>query len=57
MYRSTQRYSAFGTNDGKRAAFMRFPDKRATIIVLTNDVTADARGMAEKIAEKLIGKR
>jgi hypothetical protein len=34
---------------------MRYPDKRTTILILTNDDRADARGMASKIAEKLFG--
>jgi hypothetical protein len=53
-FRGTARLSAFGTADGKRNAFLRFPDKHATIIVLTNDASADARAMAERIAEKLL---
>jgi len=55
-YSGTPRYSAFGSTDGKRNAFIRFPEKHATIIVLTNDSTADARAMAERIAEKLLSK-
>ena len=53
-YRGTARLSAFAKPDGKRAAFVRFPDKHAAIIILTNDDSADARGMAEKIAERLL---
>jgi cyanophycinase len=56
-YHGTPRYSAFGVAGGKRDAFMRFPEKHATIIVLTNDESADAKGMAEKIAEKLLVKK
>ena len=52
-FRGTPRWSAFGTADGKRNAFVRLPDKRATIIVLTNDASADAKGIAEQIAAKL----
>jgi hypothetical protein len=55
-YKGTPRYSAFGAAGGKRAAFVRFPDKHATVIVLTNDDAADARGIAEKISEKLLAK-
>ena len=55
-YRGTARYSSFGAVGGKRDAFVRFPDKHATIIILTNDESADARGMAEKIAERLLSK-
>ena len=53
-YRGTARLSAA---DGKRSAFLRFPDKQATVIVLTNDDNADATGMAEKIADRLLGAR
>jgi cyanophycinase len=56
-YRGTARYSAFGVAGGKRDAFVRFPERHATIIILTNDDAADARGMAEKIAEKLLTKK
>ena len=53
-YRGVQRFSAFGTAAGKRTAFVRFPDRKAVIIVLTTDDAADAKGMAEKIAERLL---
>jgi hypothetical protein len=56
-YQGTPRYSAFGAASGKRDAFVRFPEKHAVIVILTNDESADARGMAEKIAEKLLGKK
>jgi hypothetical protein len=56
-YRGTARYSAFGLAGGKRNAFVRFPERHAVIIILTNDETADARDMAEKIAEKLLGRK
>lgn len=55
-YRGATRYSAFGSTEGKRNAFLRFPDLRVTIIILTNDETADARGMADQIAEQLLGR-
>ena len=53
-YMGLQRLSAFGTAAGKRTAFVRFPERKAVIIVLTNDDSADAKGMAEKIAERLL---
>jgi cyanophycinase len=56
-YRGTPRLSAFGAAGGKRHAFLRFPDRQATIIVLTNDDSADAKGLAEKIADRLLGAR
>ena len=46
--------SAYGAAGGKRAAFVRIPDKHATIIILTNDESADAKGMADKITERLL---
>ncbi len=55
-YRGTTRYSAYGPDAGKRNAFVRIPDKHATIIILTNDATADARGIAETITDRLIAK-
>ena len=53
-YRGVSRLSAFGAAGGKRAAFVRVPDKHATIIVLTNDDAADAKAMADKITDRLL---
>ena len=53
-YRGATRYRAFGAAGGKRSAFVRIPERHATIIILTNDDAADARGMADQIAEKLL---
>ena len=53
-YGGVVRLAAYATADGKRAAFVRVPSRKATIIILTNDDTADARGMTEKILERLI---
>jgi cyanophycinase len=52
--RGVSRLSAFGAPGGKRAAFVRIPDKHATIIVLTNDDSADAKGIADKITNRLL---
>jgi cyanophycinase len=52
-----RRHVAFGTEDGRRAAWIRYPERRATIIILTSDDAADARGMAARIAERLFGKQ
>lgn len=54
-YRGVARYRAFGAPGGKRHAFVRIPERRTTIIILTNDEAADARGMADQIAQKLLG--
>ncbi|HTR77684.1 MAG TPA: Type 1 glutamine amidotransferase-like domain-containing protein [Gemmatimonadaceae bacterium] len=48
------RLTAYGTERGTRAAFVRVPDRHATIIILTNDDAADARGMADRIFDKLM---
>jgi hypothetical protein len=55
-FRGLSRLSAFAATGGKRGAFVRFPDKQLAIIVLTNDDSADAKGIAEKIAERLLPK-
>jgi len=53
-YRGASRLSAYGTPDGRRAAFVRVPERRATIIVLTNDDGADAKGIADEITSRLM---
>lgn len=47
------RYRAFSRAGGKRGAFVRIPDRHLTIIILTNDDDADAKGMAERIEREL----
>jgi cyanophycinase len=54
-YRGAQRLAAYGTSGGKRSAFVRIPDRHATIIILTNDDSADVKSMSEKITDRLIG--
>jgi hypothetical protein len=53
-YRGVKRMSAYATADGKRAAFVRVPERKATVIILTNDANADARGMATRILDRLL---
>jgi hypothetical protein len=53
-YRGVTRYRAFGLPEGKRSAFVRLPDGQATIIVLTNDDSAHAAGIADRIADRLL---
>jgi cyanophycinase len=48
---------AYGTPDGRRAAWVRVPQSRTTIIVLTQDDGFDAKGAALAIAGKLLGGR
>jgi len=53
-YKGETRLSAYATADGKRAAFVRVPNRHLTIVILTNDAGADARGMATKILDEVL---
>jgi hypothetical protein len=46
----------FGRDDGRRSAWVRYPGRRTTIIILTNDETFDARSAAERIANRLLAR-
>ena len=50
------RHAAYGTEAGKRSAFVRVPDRHATVIVLTNDDAADAKSIADALMAKLLAK-
>lgn len=54
-YRGVTRLASYATADGRRAAFVRIPSRQATVIILTNDANADARGMSERILDQLLG--
>jgi cyanophycinase len=54
VVRGVTRLSAFGTSDGKRNAFVRIPDRRATIIILSDGAQVDAKGIADRIAQRLL---
>ena len=54
-YRGVVRLSLFGTKGEKRHAFVRIPEKGISIIILTNKDDADARGIAERITDRLLG--
>jgi cyanophycinase len=56
-YRGTARLSAFGIAGGRKSAFIRYPGRRATIIILTNDSDADAAALADRISDRLLGGR
>ena len=56
-YRGVTRLAAYATADGKRGAMVRVPERKATIIILTNDAGADARAMSERILDRLLGQR
>jgi hypothetical protein len=49
------RLAAYGAEGGKRNAFVRVPDKKTTVIILTNDDNADAKGIANKIVDRMVG--
>ena len=53
-FRGSARLSAYATPDGKRAAFVRIPEKRVTVVILTNDASANARQMADQLLERLL---
>jgi CubicO group peptidase (beta-lactamase class C family) len=46
-----------GSFIGFRAELLRFPDERLSVAVLCNDYGADASGLAEQVAEVLLGDR
>lgn len=46
----------YATADGKRAAFVRVPEHGVTIIILTNDASADARGMAQQLLDQVLAR-
>lgn len=50
------RLSAYVDPDGHRGAFVRVPAKDLTVIVLTNDDGADAKGIADAIVSKSLGR-
>ncbi|HEU4631416.1 MAG TPA: hypothetical protein VFS08_16810, partial [Gemmatimonadaceae bacterium] len=49
------RLRVFAAEGGRRGAFVRLPAHRTTIILLTNDPAADALGIADAIARRLLG--
>lgn len=56
-YGGVARLAAYATPDGRRAAFVRVPSRKATIVILTNDASADAKGMSERILDRLLAQR
>jgi cyanophycinase len=56
-FRGVNRMSAYALPGGKRSAYVRIPDRKAVIIVLTNDDNFDAKGIADRISERLIAPR
>jgi cyanophycinase len=48
------RLSAYAVAGGKQSAFVRIPDRHATIIVLTNDDKADAKRIVDALTDRLL---
>lgn len=48
------RHAVYGTEDGTRGAWVRWPQERLVIMVLTNDSAADVRGMVARLSERLL---
>ncbi|MEO8623229.1 MAG: Type 1 glutamine amidotransferase-like domain-containing protein [bacterium] len=53
-YHGLRRLSAYGSADGMRNAFVRIPERRVSIIILTDRDALNARDIADKIAERLM---
>ena len=45
---------AFAVPGGKRSAFVRVPDRHATIVVLTNNETADVKRIVDALTDRLL---
>jgi cyanophycinase len=52
--RGMTRYAEYGTPTGRRNAFVRIPDSKTTIIILTDSDAVDARALADAIADRLL---
>lgn len=53
---SPRHQANFGADGFRRSAWVRYPDQRATILILTNDDNAAAGEIATRIAQKLLSK-
>jgi cyanophycinase len=54
-YKGVPRLVAYAMPGGKKSAFVRIPDRNhTTIIVLTNDDSADARALTDRITDKIL---
>ncbi len=56
-YLGLTRLSLFGTENGKRAAWMRFPDRKVTVIILSDDERLEAGSIAERISDRVLAPR
>ncbi|QJR37981.1 cyanophycinase [Gemmatimonas groenlandica] len=46
----------YGSGEGRRLAWVRYPGRKTTIIILTNDDRFDAKAAADRIAERLLAR-
>jgi cyanophycinase len=56
-YRGMTRLSLFGAENGKRAAWLRFPDRNVTVIILSDDDRLEAGSIAERISDRVLTPR
>jgi hypothetical protein len=53
-YRGLSRLALYGTAGGKRNAYVRLPERRLAVIILTDDDEVDTRTAAERIVDRLL---
>ena len=53
-YRGEKRWRHTGETSGFRNAILRFPDRRLTIVVLTNRSSGEPQAIAERIADRML---
>jgi cyanophycinase len=53
-YRGLARYAEYGTPGGRRNAFVRIPDRKAVVIILTNSDDIDARALSDAVVDRLL---
>jgi CubicO group peptidase (beta-lactamase class C family) len=53
-YRGEKRWRHTGETSGFRNAIMRFPDRRLTIVILTNRSSGEPQAIAERIADRFL---
>ncbi|MDB4898498.1 MAG: peptidase dipeptidase, partial [Gemmatimonadetes bacterium] len=56
-YRGETRVAAYGRPEGRQHALVRLPEQRTTIILLTSGSDVDAKGIAERITDRLLRAR
>ena len=53
-YHGLTRFVTYGNANGRRNAFVRVPDAKSVIIILTDSDAVDARGLADAITDRLL---